>query len=98
MNQMKMRSYYLNQTIKYLDTEFVKVISGVIRSGKSFLLKMLKNKLDQEKKETLYLDFEHPDTFNLQTADQLYDYIKSNVNQNEKVYFLFDEIAEVTDW
>lgn len=43
---MKMRSYYLNQTIKYLDTEFVKVISGVIRSGKSFLLKMLKNKLD----------------------------------------------------
>jgi predicted AAA+ superfamily ATPase len=44
------------------------------------------------------LDFEHPDTFNLQTADQLYDYIKSNVNQNEKVYFLFDEIAEVTDW
>ncbi|MFA6692658.1 MAG: AAA family ATPase [Acholeplasmataceae bacterium] len=59
---MKMRSYYLNQTIKYLDTEFVKVISGVRRSGKSFLLKMLKNKLDQEKKETLYLDFEHPDT------------------------------------
>ena len=95
---MKMRSYYLNQTIKYLDTEFVKVISGVRRSGKSFLLKMLKNKLDQEKIETLYLDFEHPDTFNLQTADQLYDYIKSNVNQNEKVYFLFDEIAEVTDW
>lgn len=43
---MKMRCYYLNQMIKYLDTEFVKVISGVIRSGKSFLLKMLKNKLD----------------------------------------------------
>lgn len=94
---MKMRCYYLNQMIKYLDTEFVKVISGVRRSGKSFLLKMLKNKLDQEKKETLYLNFEHLDTFNLQTADQLYDYIKSNVNQNEKVYFLFDEIAEVTD-
>ncbi|MDD3382602.1 MAG: ATP-binding protein [Bacilli bacterium] len=95
---MKIRSHYLNQMIQYLDTEFVKLVTGVRRSGKSFLLKMLENHLVQQNKNTMYLNFEHPDTFNLQTVDKLYEYIKSNIKTNEKVYFLFDEIAEVSNW
>ena len=95
---MKIRNYYLDQLIRYLDTEFVKAITGVRRSGKSFLLKMLQNHLHQQNKKIIYLNFEHPDTFSIQTADMLYEYIKSLINTDEKVYFLFDEIAEVTDW
>ena len=95
---MKPRNYYLEQLIRYLDTEFVKLITGVRRSGKSFLLKMLENYLHELNKKTIYLNFEHPDTFNIQSDDKLYEYIKSQLNSDEKVYFLFDEIAEVADW
>jgi uncharacterized protein len=95
---MEIRRYYLDKLIKYLDTEFVKLITGVRRSGKSFLLKMLEKHLQQLNKQTIYLNFEHPDTFGIQTADKLYDFIKTQVEADERIYFLFDEIAEVDNW
>lgn len=95
---MKIRSNYLDKLIKYIDTEFVKLITGVRRSGKSFLLKMLEQYLHKQNKKTIYLNFEHPDTFGIQTADKLYEFIKTRVETDERVYFLFDEIAEVDNW
>jgi hypothetical protein len=95
---MQIRRNYLDKLIKYIDTEFVKLITGVRRSGKSFLLKMLEEHLHKQNKKTIYLNFEHPDTFGIQTADNLYEFIKTQVRTDERVYFLFDEIAEVDNW
>ena len=95
---MQIRHHYLDKLIKYIDTEFVKLITGVRRSGKSFLLKMLEKHLQQLNKKTIYLNFEHPDTFSIQTADKLYEFIKTQVETDERIYFLFDEIAEVDNW
>lgn len=95
---MQIRHYYLEKLIKYMDTEFVKLIMGVRRSGKSFLLKMLEDHLHKRNKKTIYLNFEHPDTFGIQTVDKLYEFIKTQVEVDERVYFLFDEIAEVNNW
>lgn len=95
---MIIRKHYLDKLIKYLDTEFIKVITGVRRSGKSFLLLMLKEKLLKEDKQVLYLNFENPETFNIQHYDKLYQYIKDKINSSKKVYFLFDEIGEVSEW
>lgn len=95
---MILRDGYLNQMIKYLDTEFIKVITGVRRSGKSFLLKMLKEHLADQNKQVMYLNFEHPDTFDIQTSEKLYNHIIKNIDSNKKMYFLFDEIGEVENW
>lgn len=99
---MHPRPHYLNELIKYLDTEFIKVITGVRRSGKSFLLKMLAEHLEKQKKPVLYLNFEHPDTFKYHRADELYRYIQTYVENHsqtsERLYFLFDEIGEVEGW
>lgn len=92
------RKTYLNKVLSYVDTEFVKVITGVRRSGKSFLLLMLRNHLEQENKQVFYLNFEHPDNFPLNNADALYTFIKERVKTNKKIYFIFDEIGEVTGW
>ena len=92
------RDSYLNQMIKYLDTEFIKVITGVRRSGKSFLLKLLKERLTDQNKQVMYLNFEHPDTFSIQTSEKLYSYIVEKIDWNKKMYFLFDEIGEVKNW
>lgn len=95
---MQIRRNYLDKLIKYIDTEFVKLITGVRRSGKSFLLKMLEEYLHKQNKKTIYLNFEHPDTFGIQTTDKLYEFVKTQVKSDERVYFLFDEIAEVEQW
>lgn len=95
---MIIRKDYFNKVIEYLDTEFIKVITGVRRSGKSYLLKMLKKFLIENKLQVLYINFEHPDTFNLQTYEKLYAYIKQEVDTNRKIYILFDEIGEVENW
>lgn len=41
------RPQYLKELIAFKDTEFIKVISGVRRSGKSYLLKLYRNYLLQ---------------------------------------------------
>lgn len=95
---MKIRKHYLEKLVKYLDTEFIKVITGVRRSGKSFLLAMLHEYLVARNKQVLYLNFEHPDTFEIQDAKKLYKHIKNTVQESKKAYFLFDEIGLVADW
>ena len=42
---MIIRQAYLNLLIQAKDTEFIKVITGVRRSGKSTLLKMFKKSI-----------------------------------------------------
>lgn len=95
---MLYRRHYLDKLILYKDTEFIKVITGVRRSGKSFLLKMLESNLKEEDKQILFINFEHPETFHMHSATRLYEYIKEEVDANQKVYFLFDEIQEVDGW
>ena len=81
---MKNRKIYFDKMIKYLDTEFIKVITGVRRVRKSFLLKILENHSLEKSLQVLYLNFEHPETFNLQTFDKLYEYIKDNVDVKKR--------------
>ena len=96
---MLKRDIYLKKLINYKDTEFIKVITGVRRSGKSTLLTLFKEYIINDGSDNiLFLNFEHPDTFDIQDYKSLYEYIKQNINEEEKVYFLFDEIQEVKEW
>ncbi|MFU2205597.1 ATP-binding protein [Streptococcus pluranimalium] len=95
------REYYIKQAEKLIDTEFIKVITGVRRSGKSFLLKMIFQILRDRKvsaENIMYINFEHPDYFKYDTHEKLYDYIKETISTDGKCYFLFDEIQEVSEW
>lgn len=96
-----LRPLYLKRIEPMINTEFVKVITGVRRCGKSYLLMMIKDKLEQtgvKSEQILYLNFENPDYLDLLTYRSLYTYLKDKVDKSKKVYFLFDEIQEVKDW
>ena len=67
---MVIRENYLNTLIDAKDTEFIKVITGVRRSGKSTLLLMFKEYLlnnNVSENRIIYINFE----------SAMYDYIRN---------------------
>lgn len=101
MEKVITRQKYLNRLIPMIDTEFIKIITGVRRSGKSYLLLMLRDYLQKtgiDDEHIIYLNFEFPKYRKLLNYDSLYDFLESKLSENEKTYLLFDEIQEVKEW
>ncbi len=95
------RPFYLNQIIRFKDTEFIKVITGIRRCGKSYLLQLYRQYLLDNgvtKEQILYLNFEDYDNLHLQNDKALYKYLKEKALPGQKMYFLFDEIQIVVNW
>lgn len=101
MRVMYIRNHYLEKVKKYIDTEFIKVIIGVRRSGKSYLLKMLEQELKErgiKSENILFLNFESLELMYVDNAKDLNEYIRERVSNESKIYFLFDEIQRIKDW
>ena len=95
------RNSYLNKLIEFKDTEFIKVITGVRRSGKSSILRLFEQHLlsnNIDKSQIIFINFEHPDFQNYLDDKSLYEYLLKYTTENKKYYFLFDEIQEVDSW
>ncbi|SFK57806.1 hypothetical protein SAMN04488569_10528 [Marinilactibacillus piezotolerans] len=99
---MFQRPVYLNQLIKFKDSDFIKVITGVRRSGKSVLLMLYKEYLKNENVKDdhiIYMNFESYDYQTITTEDKFRRKLDQLIPEdNEKVYFLFDEIQAVDGW
>lgn len=97
---MIVRQSYLNRLIQAKDTEFIKVITGVRRSGKSTLLVMfkeylLKNGVDE--KNIIHINFESAMYDEIKDYKDLYQRIKNNIFKG-KNYVLLDEVQNVDKW
>ena len=97
---MIIRKKYLNMLIDAKDTEFVKVITGVRRSGKSTLLLMFKDYLlnnNIDEKNIIHINFESAIYDEITNYKELYQYIKNNISK-DKNYILLDEVQNVDKW
>lgn len=95
------RDLYLNKIKPFIDKEIIKVLTGIRRSGKSVMLKLLINEiLSQEvsKGQIIYLNFEDLKNRSLCSFDILHNYILENSEKNKKTYLFLDEIQEVSSW
>lgn len=99
---MFQRPVYLNQLIEFKDSDFIKVITGVRRSGKSVLLMLFKEYLIQEnvaEDHIIYMNFESFDYQTITTAEKFREKLNELIPKDQKkVYFLFDEIQVVEGW
>ncbi len=94
------RELYLNRLIDAKDTEFIKVITGVRRSGKSTLLLMYKEYLKKHgvlEKNIIHINFESAMFDDIKNYKDLYKYIKDKID-SEKTYILLDEVQNVQNW
>ncbi|MBQ1328325.1 MAG: ATP-binding protein [Eubacterium sp.] len=93
------RDFYLNQLIERMHNGMIKVITGLRRSGKSYLM----NKLFYEYLKSIGIDDDHiimlqfdvEENENLLDRHVLAEYLRNRLSDNEQYYFLLDEIQEV---
>lgn len=95
------RPMYVDKIMAYADTSFVKILTGVRRSGKSTILKIMMEKLKEERNipaeriiSCRYDSMECEDM----TAKQMYDQLKERLSSNGKTYLFLDEVQEVKGW
>lgn len=97
---MIIRDNYLKRIVDAKDTEFIKVITGVRRSGKSTLLLMFKDYLLNngiKEENIIHINFESAMYDDIKDYKDLYKYIK-NLIKKEKTYLLLDEVQNVKSW
>lgn len=81
---MIIRNQYLQQLIQFKDTDFIKVISGVRRSGKSILLMQYQDYLQNQgiqAENIIYLNFESFEYQWVKNADDFQALITQNPQQ-----------------
>ena len=97
---MIIRENYLKKLIDSKDTEFIKVITGIRRSGKSTLLLMFKDYLFKngvKQENIIHINFESGLYDNIKNYKDLYQYVKEKI-KNNKIYLLLDEVQNVESW
>jgi hypothetical protein len=96
------RNEYLNQLITKKNNGMIKIITGIRRCGKSYLLDpIFKNYLTDDgvdENHIIKIDLEIRDNIELINPDNLYNYVKSKIIDNEVYYILIDEIQKVQDF
>ena len=99
---MLKRDEYIKQIVPFIDKDVIKVLTGVRRSGKSVMLKLLMEELKNRginENQFIYINFENLKYRNLKTYERLYDFILNKVDDKYKSYYIFlDEIQEVEEW
>lgn len=95
------RPLYLDKIIAYVDTPFVKILTGVRRCGKSTILKMIMEKLHKERgvpmEQIVSYRFDFMEYEDM-TAKQMYQEQKSRLCPNGRTYFFLDEMQEINGW
>lgn len=95
------RPLYLDKIMPFVDTPFVKILTGVRRCGKSTILKMIIKKIKEEKnvddEQILNYRFDSMEYEDM-TTKELYLELKSKILQSKKTYLFLDEIQEIEGW
>jgi len=99
---MLKRDEYIKQIVPFIDKDVIKVLTGIRRSGKSVMLKLLMEELKNRginENQFIYINFENLKYRKLKNYERLYDFILNKVDDKYKSYYIFlDEIQEVEEW
>lgn len=96
------RNIYLNRILESRHNNMIKIITGVRRSGKSYLLFNLfsewltSNGIDES--HIIKIDLEDRRNSNLRNPDALLEYIDSRMTDKQMYYILIDEIQLVDEF
>ena len=98
---MILRPDYINEIKKFIDVPLVKILSGVRRCGKSTILTMIKEELQNNRNiksdniiSRKYNEVQYDDM----TAKEMYLDIVKEFKNDERYYLFLDELQEINGW
>lgn len=92
------REKYLNKIRPFYDSDIIKVITGIRRCGKSFILRSIMNELLErgiEEKQIIYIPLDRRGYKNIKTPEELELKIESMLGKEDKYYLFIDEVQNV---
>ncbi|SUO04252.1 ATPase [Faecalicoccus pleomorphus] len=92
------REKYLNRIRPFYDSDIIKVITGIRRCGKSFILRSIMNELLErgiEEKQIIYIPLDRRGYKNIKTPEELELKIESMLGKEDKYYLFIDEVQNV---
>ena len=95
------RELYLSKIRPFYDSDLIKVIVGIRRSGKSTIMMQIIDELKDNnisEEQIIYINFEYKEFSFIRNDDDLYSYIKSFIKNDSKYYIFLDEIQNVDKW
>ena len=95
------RPLYVDKIMAYVDTPFVKILTGVRRCGKSTILKMIMERLKTERNipedRIISCRFDAMEYEDM-TAKQIYTLLKDQLSSTGRTYLFLDEVQEIKGW
>ena len=95
------RPLYVDKIMAYVDTPFVKILTGVRRCGKSTILKMIMERLKTERNipedriiSCRFDSMEYEDM----AAKEIYTLLKDQLSSTGRTYLFLDEVQEIRGW
>lgn len=100
---MILRKHYLEQAIPFVDQDLIKIFTGIRRSGKTVLMKQMKDWLldhGRTPDQVLLLNMESLQVRRKAQDGHLYEEILSyaKAHPQKKLYLFFDEIQDIPEW
>ncbi|MBE7014715.1 MAG: ATP-binding protein [Ruminococcaceae bacterium] len=92
------REHYIDMVRPFYDSDLIKIITGIRRSGKSIIMEQIVSEIKTKSDNIIYLNFEDKKiSSNIRTVDMLIEYVEEN-RKAGKCYLFFDEIQELEGW
>lgn len=92
------REQYISKIRPFYDSDLIKIITGIRRSGKSVILKQIMEEIKTDNKECLFIDFElKTNRTIISNADELIAFVEKHINSN-KLYLFLDEVQNIDGW
>jgi len=100
MDSLYIRNTYLKKVEPYIGKEIIKVLTGQRRVGKTILLKQIQYLVQQldKKANTIYVNKEQHEFKQIKNADDLFEYVETQLKPKQSNYVFIDEIQEIQDF
>ena len=95
------RSIYIDKIMAYVNTPFVKILTGIRRCGKSTILRMLMEEIKKRgvrDDQILHYSFDSLEYEDIKMAKALFTRLKQHLCSEGRTYLFLDEIQEVKSW
>lgn len=100
MEKEFIRHKYLEMIKPFIGKDIIKVIIGQRRVGKTTILRQVMALIEkkQPNSNTIYINKEQHQFKHIETSEDLFQHVKSNLSQSKDNYVFIDEIQEIADF